>query len=151
MKQFGVVLPNLGYSQLAYTFIKNANDIARHIDVVAFYEELAVPVMQPKFSSTQAVDLWGFVSPVVATTFSTATKLLRVPTVRSKFFYVWDLEWLRFPGTAYRTFYEIYGSPELKLIARSLDHKLLLEQLWNRPVAGVVADFESEALLGLLS
>ena len=150
--KLGVCVKNLGPSQLAYQVISQGNEFVGSVggDFVAFFDEPHRPCIQPSFASMQVMEGWGYEAPIVATTFNTAEKLLRFPACTKRLFYVNDLEWLR-SSRGYEHLRAVYGSPRLTLIARSADHKQVLEQLWNRPVAAVMDRFEIPALLQLVS
>ncbi len=151
--RLGVAVKHLGPSQLAFQLINQGNDFVGSGatgDFVAFFEEPKRPCFHLGFSSMQIMEGWGYDAPIVATTFNTAEKLLRFPACPRKLFYVNDLEWLRRPQRNFYQLQAVYGSPQLTLIARSHDHKQVLEQLWNRPVAAVMDSFDIPQLLGLL-
>lgn len=137
MQKLGVALGDLGQSQLAYHLIRHANELAStsEVDVIAFYESLAPSCLPVNFACMPMAECWGYDGVVVATSVSTAEKVLRCPSPKKSFFYVWDLEWMRpkYP-TPFEYWRGIYGSPDLTLVARGRDHQSLLEKVWNREV-----------------
>lgn len=152
MHKLAVAVSNLAISQANVRFIINANRLlaARtDLDVIALFETVQKPCVQPNFAAMHITEGWGFDGPVVATNLSTARKLIRFPSVSHRVFYAQDLEWLRGPRQSYRELRAVYGDPGLLLLARSRDHAEVMCRCWNRPV-GVVPDFNLEALLALV-
>jgi hypothetical protein len=150
--KLGVLLKDLGPSQLNYLFIDATNkflDQATTDSIVAFYENLVRPCIPLQFASMQLAEAYGFDGAVIATTFGTAEKMLRLASPAQRFYYCWDLEWLRMPNRSFRPLQEVYGNPRLTLLARTAEHAKIIEQLWNR-TATVVADFDLEKILELV-
>lgn len=152
MQRIGFAVPDLGPSQLAFNLINNANIAVgtNHLtDVIAFYEHHRQPCIAMCFGAMQIMEAWGYEAPIVATSFNTAAKALRFPTASKKFFYVWDLEWLRGGPNSFEELCLVYRNMGLELVARSVEHKLAIESAWNRPVAAVIEDCDVEAFLRL--
>lgn len=151
--KLGIALGNLGASQLSYFLIRNLNKFLSErpdFDPIVFYEEMAKPCLTPAFACMQMVEAWGYDGPVIATSLSTASKLLQFPGPKAKFFYVWDVEWVRFANKPFRPLADVYGASPLKLIARSESHAKLLARCWNKPVEGVVDDFDMTQLFNIV-
>jgi hypothetical protein len=149
MVKLGIAVKDLGPSQLNFNMIRAANSLVMSrpdIDIIGFYENIQRHCLAMNFAVMQIAEAFAFDGTVVATTFSTAEKLLRFPSPKKRLFYVWDLEWLRSPRTPYRTWQAVYGNPELTLLARSQDHAKAIGQAWNREV-GILEDFDLERVL----
>lgn len=136
----GVILPSLHSSQLSYLAIKQGNSIvANGDDFVIFYENLHPACLKPDFAIMQTVEIWKFRGNLIATNLSHAAQLLHVKNHIKKFFYVWDLEWLR----GNKNFLEnikIYRNEELTLLCRSKEHAKRIEDYCNRhPI--IIEDF----------
>lgn len=151
--KLGITVSSLGPNQLAYHTIKNLNlhlDVRPDLDPIVFYENNIRPCLPMNFASMQIYEAWGYDGIVVATSLSNAHKLLEFPASTAKFFYVWDLEWLRLQFKQYRSLVQIYRNPDLKLIARSESHKDIIEDCWNTKVVGVVDNLDMGQLLGII-
>lgn len=143
--KLGVLVNNLGPSQLAFNIIKNVNQ-STGFDFIAFYENFLRPCIPMNFATMQIYEAWGYDGILIATKLSNAAQLVKFPLAKNKFFYVWDLEWLYAKEKYFRYLQGIYANPELKLIARSQSHKDLIEDCWNVKVAGIVDDFNIKQL-----
>ena len=66
-----------------------------------------------------------------------------------KFFYIWDLEWLRKP-MQFTDVVSIMRDERIKLIARSENHKDLIEKYANREVSGIVDNWNMQQLEEIL-
>lgn len=147
--KLGVLLNDLGPSQVSYLFIRNtANWLGSHSshDVIGFYADQVSPCIPINFSVMQMNEAWDFHGRLIATNLQTARRCLGFPGTRDRWFYVWDLEWLRPGQRNYRDLAQVYRNPNLKLIARSEDHRVAIEDAWNRSVEAVIPDFNMERL-----
>lgn len=153
--KLGVLLDNIGSSQLAYCFVRNGNRWLANKptdDIIGFYSNQVMPCLPIQFSIMQMSEAWGYNGNLLATDLLTATKMLRFPSAKSRLFYVWDMEWLRaHTRKSYRGMEQIYRNPALKLLARSEEHKNIIEDCWNTKVTAVVGDFEMEKVFACLS
>lgn len=146
------MVKDFSHSQANFFFIKNTNEFLQKyigFDIIGFYEALAAPCITPNFATMQLSEAFSYDGTMIATTLNTAHKLIGFPASKNKLFYVWDLEWLRMPFKEYNALYSIYGNPELTLIARSQEHKRVLEMAWNRKVDLVIDNFDMEKLVQL--
>lgn len=148
--KLGFLVNNLGPSQLSYFLIRNTNlALAERaeLDAVVFYETMTRPCLSPCFATMQLPEAFAFDGVAIATSLAGAARLLHFAGTSKKFLYVWDLEWIRMQQKDFASLRSIYGNQELTLLARSADHKKLLEDSWNRPVKAVVDDFCMRSIL----
>lgn len=132
----GVMVRDLAASELSYRLLHHA----RRKPLVFFQEHPALPVIEPAAPVVSTAEAWGYRGPLVATTVGTAAKLARFPAGAPKAFYLWDLDWHRLAAPAFRELAAVYRDPALALVCRHDDHRKLVEDVWGRPVAGVVPD-----------
>jgi hypothetical protein len=136
--KIGIALDNLGPSQLNYYLVKNGNEAVLNkptLDITAFVNTSAVISLPANFAAMPMYEAWGYNGVLIATTFITAQKAQKCLAPQKKFFYVWDLEWLR-PSIQkvdfnYRVGASVYCDPLMPLIARSAEHARVLEECWN--------------------
>lgn len=152
---FNVLLQNVGASQLSYFVTRNLNvlgDKRPDIDPIVFYENIHKNCIPPKFAVMQIAEAWGQDGAMIATSLSTAFKLINFPAAR-RLFYVWDLEWLRHgqQRRRYEQFADVYTHPNLELIARSESHAAVIENAFNRKVEHIISDFNTDKILELIS
>jgi len=150
MRKLGIAVSSFGASQLSYLIINNINlylEKEYKTDIIGFYENLIKYSLDPKFSCMQSVEMWGYDGPVIATNLNSAQDIIRIPTIRNKFFYIWDLEWINLIDKDYSKLEEIYSNPKLILIARCKNHAKLIESMWNTKVKYIIEDFNIDKLL----
>ena len=90
---FSVLLNNIGASQLAYFVIQHLNDFGSQrpdVDVIVYYENMQRNCLPPNFAVMQIAEAWGHHGTIVATSLSTAQKLIGMPSEK-KLFYVFRL------------------------------------------------------------
>ena len=141
--KIGVVVNDFSCSQLSFYAVRNINqacDNSPKHDYIGFFENLANNVIEPSFCLMNISEIWGFDGVLVATSASTTLTLIKSVTQSEKYFYVWDLEWLRDPDN-YHTLLTIYRHPDINLIARSETHAKAIENFCNKRVVGVMEDF----------
>jgi len=102
------------------------------------------------FAVMQIVECWDQNHPVIATTLSTAEKMVTFPNAERKIFYVWDLEWLRRPHNFYMRARNVLTNKAIELVARGSHHATLIKNCFNRPVEKIVDDFDIDSFLEIL-
>lgn len=151
MRKIGILMPNLGISQLSYYIIRNINEYLRQnykTNFTLFYEDMQPPIANPLCAVMQMAESWCFDSTLIATSHSTAVKMMNLPGPTKKLYYVYDLEWIRpGQGVLYDSFKRPFHHPNVQLLARNADHTAIIENCFNRQVAGQVDDFKIEDIL----
>ena len=135
MQTIGIFLRDLSCSELNCTIFKQINKMAEDniINPVIFVEDVNHIFIQPKCLVLQAYELYGFKEPVISTTLSSAQKLIKIPTIKKKLFYIWDFEWLRFSKPNNELMNSVYGSSKLDIINRTEERANVYEKIWNIP------------------
>ena len=153
-EKIGVVVNDLSLSQLNYYLIDNTN---RHIagpgkmlNVIAFYENCCLPCIPLNFASMPVSELYGYDGTLVTTNLTTTMRALNSFGPSSIFFYLWDLEWIRYQQKRWADFAQIYRNPKIKLLCRSEEHKRVVEGCWNVSVEGVCNDWDYQSLLNVV-
>jgi len=154
LKNFSVLVPNTGANQISFCLINQVNRlfyIHPEIDVMVFYENMHKNCIPANFSTMEISHAFNHKGPMIATTLSTAKKLISF-AAEKKFFYVWDLSWIRNSREVshYEQYESIYTNTSLELIARSESHKRAIENCFNRQVNHVVSDFNIKKILEIL-
>ena len=160
MNKLGFLVENLGASQLGYYLCNNINKFLGsnpRSDIICYYEHFEEECMQPNFQVLHVADAWMQEGAIVATSESTAEKLLGFPGTRERYFYVWDLEWLRFDkrkpkfgNMGYFPFLP-YLNPHLEIICRSKYHADIIENNFNREVKYIVEDFNIKQIMEIIN
>tara|TARA_R100000808_G_scaffold63_1_gene514 strand:- start:10330 stop:10791 length:462 start_codon:yes stop_codon:yes gene_type:complete len=144
----GILVGDLGPSQLSYYIIKNCNKTLENNnkdDFIVFVENLSKFAMKPNFGLMSIDEVWSFYDGLlVATSISTSLQVKKATNNSKKCFYVWDLEWTRPHGRDF--LYNIEAFKDIDLIARSKEHAKAIKNYCNRDVVGIVEDFNLEQL-----
>ena len=137
-KRLGILLESFAPSQLAAELTWSGNELVRQdVDVIGFFRNQALPAVTPLFALMPATEAFGFSGVLVATSLATAAICEKAIGPSERWFYCWDLEWLRMQQKNAKALAEAYRNPAYRLAARSADHKLALEQAWNVEVVGI--------------
>lgn len=152
MKQLGFLVNNLSASQLSYYLLKGLNKWAEdpNNDPTIYVMQVERPIIVPKLSIMNLAEVAGMRGTAIATDIETAGVMLDCATTTSRFLYIWDTEWLRGPQRIYENHAKVIRNPRLKLLCRSIDHKIAVENCFNVKVAGIVDDFNLEQLLEII-
>jgi hypothetical protein len=151
--KLGFLLSYLGHSQLGFHIINSGNELLAkwpNIDVVAFISNPVKPMLDPAFAVMNINEAFDYDGIVFATDLYTAEKLSRFPGPRLKYFYLWDLEWMRNPGRSFEELKSIYTDPRIEIIARSNDHADCFFQCWNRRPYAVVPNCDIPGLVEMV-
>lgn len=146
--RLGMVLPSLAPSQLAFSCVRETNQFLANnagFDFSLFVEEWTTRCIQPHFGTFEIQMVSAYPGVLLATTLSTARHVIDAMSAQSRYFYVWDLEWMR-GQNEYGEMNEVYSSPLIHLLARSDEHAHAIEKMWNRKVHAVVPEFSMAKL-----
>ena len=155
LKNISVLVEDTGASQSSFFIISELNKLSAsnpEIDAIIFYENQHKNCLPANFAVMPINEGWGQSGPIIATSFSTAHKLLSFPS-NKKIFYVWDLEWIRNGYNSikkYESYSSVYTDQSLELVARSESHKRAIENAFNRKVNHVISDFNMSDILEIL-
>ena len=142
MNKFGIILNNFGVSQLAYFALRNANKFVNEQSdwsVFGFYQNLFPPIIEPQFSLMHSFELYNFGGVLISTDILSTKQSLESFSASRRLFYVWDLEWVRHKKN-FGIYEQFYCNPKVELVARSHEHKVVIDGCWNRNCK-VVEDF----------
>lgn len=132
-KSVGVLVKDTGLSQLNFNMIRSLNRfIYQHRDnyCCMFFENIGQIMANTHFPIMNIAEAYEWKGTLVATSLSSAHKLISFPSCKDKYFYVSDLEWIRLRQHDYKLLGSIYNSG-LKVIARSEPHAALLSEVWG--------------------
>ena len=152
-KKVGFLVEELSASQLSFNMIKNTNRYIENndTDFVAFFENYTSVFVPMSFASMCVNEIWSFDGSLVATSASTALSISKTFAAESRFFYVWDLEWIRKKDESFETMIQAFCIDDVKLIARSEDHAKAIKNYSNRDVHGIVENFNTEQLMEIIN
>jgi hypothetical protein len=142
--KFGVIIPDLSASQQAFYLINYANQAVMRDghDVTVFFQSPRQPCISVGFGIMHMHEAYAFDGPLIAPNLNIANRVAKFPGTREKYFYVWDLEWLRAQRKTFHSLASVYRNPVHKLIARSKEHSRVIEDCWNIPVVGTTDNFD---------
>ena len=142
-RNINILVDNLGAGQMALQLGTSINDyvVTHHdTDIIVFYDNMHRQCMMPNFTIMQMAEAWCQTGPTIATSIATAIKLVDFPGPQMKFFYVWDMEWMRGPQRVWGIFEDVFTHENLTLIARCEQHQKVISQCFNVKVSHVVED-----------
>lgn len=143
-KKLGILVNSMSFGQMS-VFLSDALNQTRDVAGTVFFENQGSPNYICNFAMMDLSYAWDFNAPLIATSMSTASKLVDMPTNHQRYFYVWDLEWVRLSKKNYQQLQSVYGNKKLKLFARSEDHRAAIKNAWNRDSI-IVDDFDMDTI-----
>ena len=124
----GIILPHLGNTQLAYQTICHVNYLIGQQSkntFALFYEDLVQPTITPLCSTFPISNIWDFNDGhLISTTINNTITMGNSTSTSRKFFYVWDLEWMRDNNRNFLYNIRAFNNPNIELITRSTSHAL---------------------------
>jgi hypothetical protein len=153
MHNLGFMVKDLSPSQEAFYLINYANKAVMQDghDVIVFYENPSAPCLTTGFAIMQTTEAWSFSGPLVASNLNLASKLIQFPGTKQKYFYVWDLEWVRMQTKNFSILSYIYRNPSLKLLARSREHARIIASCWNVPHPPIVENYNIDKIVEIIN
>lgn len=147
----GFLTENIGATQSSYYMIGFANKAVEHgLSPVIFQRTLHQPCQQLLCPCMFMNDAWAYDGVMVATSIGCISQLLQFPSSNKKYYYVWDIGTNNLKGKVFGPLSKIIANPEVELICRCSDHKLMIENNYNVSVKHVVENFQFEELLTIL-
>lgn len=96
--QLGVIVDDLGYSQLSFTLLHQVYKLSQNIDntVIIFQKDVVPPYMIPMCSVLNTSELFGFNGLLLVTSLDNLKLAKKISkAAKDIIYYMWDLEWLR--------------------------------------------------------
>ena len=90
------------------------------------------------------LEAWSFDGVLISTNLETTKMMMACIKSTKKFFYVWDLEWIR---RKKNYMYNLQAYQNIELITRSFEYARLLENYCNKKVKAIVPDFNLYGIL----
>jgi len=146
------LVDNIGASHMAFYMIDEAHKMSEQgkATVSVFYDQLHRPCRRVMLPTMMMIEAWAQPGVSIATSMSTAARLLSFPGPQIKMFYVWDMTWNSNPKP-YGPATQLFRDPSLSIIARCADHARVLENNFNVEVRYVLENFDHELLLEAIS
>ena len=110
-------------------------------DFNLFCREYTTPCFNINGGIFNITELFSCCGPVISTNLNTSSILLNCPSP-VKFFYIWDLEWIRIKDKNFSILSEIYNNKDFVYITRNNDYKKLIENCWGTKISYVFDNFE---------
>lgn len=146
MKKIGLLLDNFGPSDIAFCAITSGNKLDKDIDLCGFYIDLHPNCVYAKFGLMEAGETMSFRGPIIATSIRTAKYLSTNTSPEDKYYYVWDLEWIR-NGGDFKSYRDLLL--KTKVIARNEYIASLLREVWNIEPVAVIDHFDLEEIVNV--
>jgi len=146
------LVDHIGASHMAFYMIEQAHKLSEQgkANVSIFYDQLHRPCRRVMLPTMLMVEAWAQPGVSIATSMSTAARLLSFPGPQHKLFYVWDMSWMNNPKP-YGPATQLFRNPKLSIIARCQAHAMVLENNFNIDVEHVFDNFDHTKLLEAIS
>lgn len=142
------IVDDLSLSQGAFYMIKNFNKLGEDLNnqPFCFYNNLSSITTTPLFSIAHVYYANYFYNGnMICTSMNTLKILSNIHTNSKKFFYVWDLEWLR-GNYNYIENVKLMRNDKIELIARSEHHAKCIKEYCNKAPCAIIEDWNLEKL-----
>lgn len=143
-KRFSFFVEHLGPNQVSYLLSKQIPGFIRdnpNVDICVFYESQFQKAFSNRFCSLPSVELWGYEFPCVSIGFEIGEKLLKVPTVKKKYHFMFDFEW---PFSVYSSerLEKFYTNKNISFLVRDENYQKVLKDKFGAD-SMIVGDFNA--------
>jgi hypothetical protein len=145
---YGIIVPTLDMNQLAYETISIINrEIASGSkdDYRIFFEELVPRCIDPACAVMNITEIFSYDGILISTTLDNTKLSLKTLGNIKRYFYVWDLEFLR-NRKDYIDNIQIYRNPNIELIARSNDCAKAIKNYCGRTPSMIMPNFSFQEI-----
>lgn len=139
MQKIGLLLDNYGPSDVGFFALQAGNKLDKDIDVCGFYIDLIPPCVYAQFALMEANESLSFCGPIIATSRRTAEYLRTNTAPYSKYYYIWDMEWVNKPWE-FESYKELLIS--MKVVARNKYIADILRKVWGIEPVAVIDKFD---------
>jgi len=147
--RIAAALDSFALSQNSFYLLKTFNKLSENLDnnVYGFYQNLSHKPLEAAFSIMHVYYAsYYYNGLLIATDLSTLRTISKIDNNAKRYFYVWDLEWLRTPQPFLET---VKLVKNVGLIARSDSHARVISNYFNKPVDAIISDWNIEGLKSL--
>jgi|TARA_R110000751_G_scaffold157076_1_gene262501 hypothetical protein len=147
--QIGFIVNDTTASELSFRLIKGINDYLDNgakEDFVLFVENSSANIIEPNFATMSMSEIWNFDGTLISTSVSTTLSMNECFAPKAKYFYVWDLEWIRNTGMKYEQTIQAFSNEGTKLIAKSGDHAKAIKNYSNKKVDHIIENINIKAI-----
>lgn len=149
MKSIAAIVDNTNLSQNIYYMTKTFNKM-RDISPFCYYIDLSTQALKCNFSTLNCYYANHYSGgPLIATSLETLNVLINLNIRAPKFFYCWDLEWLRNSKFSYSDNMGSFTNEYISIIARSESHAKCIENYSNKKVSHIIENWEYDKIRGL--
>lgn len=148
------LVENLTQSQQNFYLLNSINDLCRRrsdIGVMIGFEDLTPVVMPPLCPVLHISEFYSFDGAMISTSYHTARLMTSMMGTTKKFYYVYDLPWVRPQILPFEPFHKVFTDKSITLVARSIDHQGIISRAFNREVPHVVEEFDFESIIKIIT
>ncbi len=149
--KIGFFLKDIGNNQIAFDLITEINKYLKTNKddaITIFVENIESPVKTPSCPVMQATEVWSYTGNVVATSVSTATKLIQAVSPKRKMMLVHSPEWFNQQNIVrYEGIHQVFMFPRLEILTIDETYNKLFLACFNREPSLVWKDFSIKQLV----
>lgn len=149
MKSIASLVDNTNLSQNIYYMTKTFNRM-QSISPFCYYTNLSTQALKPNFSVLNCYYANHYTGgPLIATSLETLNILINLNIRAPKFFYCWDLEWLRNCKFSFSDNMGSLRNEYISIVARSKSHAECIENYTNKKVSHIIENWDYDQIKGL--
>jgi len=150
MNSIAALVDNTNLSQCVYYMTRAFNKM-NDLSPFCYYTDLSTQALKCNFSVLNCYYANHYVGgPIFATSLETLNVLINLNIRASKFFYCWDLEWLRDSKFSYSDNMGSLNNEYITIVARSESHARCIENYSNKKVSHIIENWEYDKIRGLI-
>jgi len=145
------IVDNTNLSQNIFYMTKTFNKM-KNISPFCFYVNLSTQAVKTNFAIMNCYYANHYSGgPIIATSLHTLSIMSKLNIGAPKFFYCWDLEWLRHHKNpaSYSDNMGLFENEYISIIARSNSHAECIENYTNRKVSHIIENWDHNQIMEL--
>lgn len=149
MNKIGIMLDNLGPSQISFYTIHQLNLYSKkehNVDYCVFINNICQPIIDTNFAVMNMSESMSFDGDLITTSFELADKLINLVNSSKKHFHVWELEWIKNPYL-YEKYIAILRNKELILSTRSNSYANAIEKYSGVKITNITPNFNIKRII----
>ena len=145
----GIVINTIGPNQETQELLESINNNSLIDDVVVFFEDKHENPAFVNCAVSHIISAWCYPGNVIATNFNSASKILKMPILGKRYYYIYNFEWLNHQAFKFEPLLSVIADKNIEIICRTEEHAKVIHNNFNREVSIFCDRLEANKLLEL--
>jgi hypothetical protein len=145
MPMIGIIVDDIESTPFMHTMFRELNKLSETRDYYLFANQVKTLPTHNKFCILQQIEALQHQGTLISTSLINTQILANCLTCTNKYYYVYDLDWMKMNNFNSKQLINIFLNEEINLLARSDSHYQVLSKNFQSPV-GIVSNWDHRAI-----